>query len=362
MAVQGERGVPRDPYGISERALWLSGPAPSSDIVLSTRVRLARNLRAYLFPPQMEPSDAQRVVEEVERAVPALARADGAGYRLVHLDRLSPLDRQVLVEKHLISPQHARGAPGTAVVLREDEVVSIMVNEEDHVRIQCLLPGFQVERAWELADRIDDVLQESLEFAYDERLGFLTCCPTNVGTGLRASVMMHLPGLMLTGQAGRVFGGLGKVGVVVRGLYGEGTEAKGNIFQVSNQITLGPSERDIVDNLITIARQLMERERSVRERLYREQKEQLEDRVWRAYGLLTHARVMSSDEAIRLLSDVKLGIDLNILPHVRPEVFTELLVATRPAMLQKLAGETLDARQRDLRRAALIRQRLARAA
>lgn len=343
---------------VSARVRWLEGPAPSGDIVLSTRIRLARNLRGYPFPPQLEPKRAGQVVAEVERAVDALPR-DGAGYRVLRLDRVGALDRQVLVEKHLISPQHARGVEGTAVVLREDEVVSVMVNEEDHVRVQCLLPGLQLERAWELADRVDDALQGLLDFAYDERRGFLTTCPTNVGTGLRASVMMHLPGLVMTGQAGRVFNGLSKVGVVVRGLYGEGSEAKGGIFQISNQITLGPSERDIVENLLAVSRQLLERERSARERLYREQKEQLEDRVCRAYGVLTHARIVSSDEAVRLLSDVQLGIDLNILPHLAPEAFTELLVATRPAMLQKLAGEALDPRQRDLRRAALIRQRLA---
>src|SRR5690606_556007 len=239
-----------------------------------------------------------------------------------------------------------------------DETVSIMVNEEDHLRIQVLMPGLQLEEAWRLADAADDALSRVLNFAYSDDQGYLTTCPTNLGTGMRVSVMMHLPGLVLSDQAGRLLGTLPKLGAVVRGMYGEGSEAKGNLFQISNQVTLGQTERDLTENLSSIARQLVERERSARERLYREMRGQLEDRVCRAYGILTNARLISSDEALRLLSDLRLGVDLNILPHVSPQVFSDLVVATRVGFLQKAAARQLAPEERDQRRATLIRQRL----
>ncbi|HEY8449101.1 MAG TPA: protein arginine kinase [Bacillota bacterium] len=338
----------------------MEASGPSADIVLSSRVRLARNLRDFPFPPRLDAEGSREVVAAVAAALTALNRSRERHFELYRLADISALDRQVLVEKHLISPLLAKNEGG-AVILSDDEAVSIMVNEEDHLRIQCLVPGLQLERAWEIADAVDNVLNEVLPFAFSERQGFLTTCPTNLGTGMRASVMMHLPGLVLSEQAGRVLDALAKVGVVVRGIYGEGTQAKGNLFQVSNQVTLGQTEQEIVENLQSVARQLIERERSAREMLYRQWRDHLEDRVCRAYGILMNARVITSEEALKLLSDMRLGIDQKILPHVSPQVFNDLIVATRSGFLQKLAGQELSPAERDRRRAALIRQRLQKA-
>lgn len=346
-----------------ERSKWMEASGPLADIVLSSRVRLARNLRDFPFPSRLGASAGDAVVEAVSKAVPRLneiaAGRPGSDrrYGLYRLSELSSLDRQVLVEKHLISPDLTKNEFG-AVILSNDESVSIMINEEDHLRIQCLMPGLQLDGAWRLADKVDDALGEVVNYAFSDSQGFLTTCPTNLGTGLRASVMMHLPGLVLSKQAPRILGTLPKVGVVVRGFYGEGSQAQGNLFQVSNQITLGQTETDIIDNLSSVVRQLVERERSAREWLARQWKDRLEDRVYRAYGLLTNARVMTSDEALRLLSDLRLGIDLKIIPHVPSQVFNDLIVATRAGFLQKIAGQLLSPDERDRRRAALIRRRI----
>lgn len=340
-----------------ERSKWMEAAGPSGDIVLSSRIRLARNLRDFPFPSRLGADGATAVINEARQVVPKLNEGSNRHYELYRLSELNALDRQVLVEKHLISPLLAKNEHG-AIILSSDEAVSIMINEEDHIRIQCLMPGLQLDGAWELADNVDNTMGQVSEYAYSDRRGFLTTCPTNLGTGLRASVMMHLPGLVHSQQLGRVLSALSKVGVVVRGLYGEGTQAQGNIFQVSNQVTLGQTEADIIENLTSVARQLIERERSAREWLVRQWKDHLEDRVCRAYGILTNARVITSEEALRLLSDLRLGIDQKIIPHVSPQVFNDLIVATRAGFLQKIAGQQLSAAQRDRRRATLIRQRL----
>lgn len=329
----------------------MEGGGPAADIVLSSRVRLARNLEGFPFPPKCERADADRVVEDVVQAVEGL---DGFG--VYRLQEVPALDRQVLVEKHLVSPLLARN-DRAVVALRQDEAVSLMVLEEDHVRLQVLQPGLNLRAAWQLADQVDGALQAGLTWAWDETLGHLTTSPTNVGTGLRASVMVHLPGLVLSGQAQGLMAALAKVGAVARGLYGEGSAALGNIFQVSNQVSLGQSEDEIVDSLESVARQVVDRERASREWLHREMRDKVEDRVARAYGILTNARLLASGEAMELLSDLRLGIDLHVLPHLDPQLFNSLLVEVRPGFLQKLSGEEAVER-RDARRAALIRQRI----
>lgn len=338
------------------RSFWLSGEGPNGDVALSTRVRLARNLAGIPFPSRMDPATSEGMLARVREAVSGLMDA-GAPVAFHLLSELTPLERQALVEKHLISPQHARQGQG-ALVLRGDEAVSIMVNEEDHLRLQCLFPGLQVEKAWSLALQVDEALEQRLEFAFCAQRGYLTACPTNTGTGMRASVMLHLPGLVMSNQAPTLFGALGKVGVAVRGLYGEGSDALGNLFQVSNQTTLGPSEGEIIENLMGITQQVVERERAARKKVHRERKQALEDRVWRAYGILTTARSISSREAMALLSDLRLGIDLQVLPQVEPRVFNELLVQQSPGFLQVVEGHVLPPAQRDARRATLIRQRI----
>lgn len=335
---------------------WL-GEGPNSDIVVSSRIRLARNLADVPFPPAAGKEALLEVLNRVRRAAQHLPEA--RRYQLLELMRLSPLERQVLIEKHLVSPEHVKEPEGRGVILRDDEAVSIMVNEEDHLRLQVLLPGLNLDAAWDLASRLDDSLEQQLDFAFDEKLGFLTACPTNVGSGLRASIMLHLPALVLLNQAGQAFTTLSQFGVVVRGLYGEGTQALGNFFQISNQITLSQSEEDLIANLLALVRQVLEQERTARSRLYQEVGNRLVDMVWRAYGTPTNARILSGDEAMKLLSDVRLGVTLNLLPQVELSTLNRLLILTRPGFIQRVAGQALPAAERDTRRAAIVREELA---
>ncbi len=347
------------PGGINHAmSKWMDGSGPEADIVVSSRIRLARNLTAVPFPNRQSKEQADRVIEQVAAAVERFNRDGPMHLTVYRLRDLTPLERRVLVEKHLISPQHLQSADTGAVVVSQDETLSIMINEEDHLRLQVILSGLQLEPAWEAASRLDDALAETLDFAFREDVGYLTACPTNVGTGMRASVMTHLPALAMTNQLPRVVGAIMKLGLVVRGLYGEGTDAIGNMFQISNQITLGQSEEEIIDNLRNLTVKILQEERTAREDLLHDARYQLEDRVSRAYGLLTHARIMSSQEAMQLLSDVRLGVDLELIRPVPIGILNELLVETRPAYLQSMAGEELGPDERDRRRASLIRQRL----
>ncbi len=336
---------------------WTQGTGPSGDIVISSRVRLARNLTAFPFPNRMNDEQGSEILKLVESGLSTIPSQLGE-FELYLPSRWSSLQRQVLVERHLISPALAGAAEHSALVLSQTGEVSIMINEEDHLRLQCLLPGLQLSEAWERADAVDDALDRQLDFAFDEEWGYLTTCPTNVGTGLRASVMMHLPGLVLTDQHERVFSVLSKVGLVVRGLYGEGSKSEGNLFQVSNQVTLGRSEEDIISNLEELCRRIMSEERSARERILNRRRHELEDKVGRAYGILTNARSMSSQEAMRLLSVLRLGVDLNLISHVEPDFFNSLLIAVKPASLQMKYGSQMGPEERDRKRADLIRQRI----
>lgn len=338
---------------------WMMGGGPDGDIVLSSRIRLARNLEGVPFPNRANAQALDQVVAELRKSVAGLRKGDKHQYLLVEMAKLSPLERHVLVEKHIVSPNLAEEPANRAVIVRDDAAVSIMINEEDHLRIQCLVPGLNLKAASELADRVDDILEAKHTFAYHEQTGYLTACPTNIGTGLRASVMVHLPALVLTRQINQIVSAATQLGLAVRGLYGEGTEAFGNMFQISNQLTLGHSEQEIIDNLQSIAKQIVEQERSARQALVAGSGEALADRVWRAYGILSYARIVSGQEALTLLSEVRLGIDLGIITAVPAEVFNELLVTTRPNFLQKLVGRfDSGAGERDQLRAQLIRERL----
>ncbi len=336
---------------------WMSGHGPSSDVVISTRIRLARNLRGFLFPPVADRETEEAVVASVGEAMSSTGPA-AMDYSLYPLREIEQIDQWVLVEKHLVSPHLVEKDGCTGIILDEDEVISVMINEEDHLRIQCLLPGLELTSALERADRMDDLLASKLPYALHKRYGYLTACPSNLGTGMRGSVMVHLPGLVLTGQMESLMSGLNKVGAVVRGVYGEGSDAQGNLFQISNRASLGSSESEIVDNLYALARELIGRERSAREALLSGDRYEIEDRVYRSYGLLTHARKMDSSEAIGLLSMVRLGSDLNILSTRVGDAFPELMVRMRRASLQRVLGERLDAGDRDVERASFIRKRL----
>ncbi|SFR09375.1 protein arginine kinase [Desulfoscipio geothermicus] len=343
----------------SARSGWMGAGAPEGDIVVSSRIRIARNLHGYSFPHLLDREKAEQVIHAVQLALENGELVKQAGIlEMNRMAELSPVERQILVEKHLISPNLLEEHEKKAVALRDDELVSIMVNEEDHLRIQCLLPGLQLEKAWEMADKIDDGLEKTLDYAFSSKYGYLTACPTNAGTGLRASVMLHLPGLVLVDQIRGVLASISKLGFTVRGLYGEGTEALGNLFQLSNQVTLGHSEEEIISSLNSITGQLLAREREARKALLQQRREQLADRVGRSYGTLMHAHMMSSEEAMRRISDVRLGVDLQMITGIAPEQLTELMVMTRPAYLLKQAQGDLSPAQRDNMRANIIRSKL----
>ncbi len=335
---------------------WIKKTGPENGVVLSSRVRLARNLRDISFPHYAGERQLEEVIRLTEKA---LSRPfPGEVLKLTRLDALDRLDRYVLVEKHLISPDLAKHPAHRGIILNEDECLAIMVNEEDHLRIQAMVSGLQLDKAWELADRADDYLEEVLDYAFDEQRGYHTACPTNVGTGLRASVMVHLPALSMVRQVKKVLAALSHVGLNVRGIYGEGTESAGNLYQISNQVTLGASEEELVAKLVSVTKQVVEQEKSAREALLNESRMQLENKVYRAYGLLTQSRLLTSEEALVLLSDLWLGVEAGIIPVVDLQAVKELLLLIRVAILQQLIGKELDPGERDYYRAMVIREHL----
>jgi protein arginine kinase len=334
---------------------WVSGEGPESEVVLSSRIRLARNLDNFPYPNRASKEEKKKITSKV---VEAADQQDEIKLYYINLAELPELERELLVEKHLISPIHAQEGVEKGVLLDDNERTSIMVNEEDHIRIQVLSPGFQLDQTWEMADKLDDLLESKLNYAFSEKWGYLSSCPTNVGTGLRASVMVHLPALNLTNNIGKMLGAVSKLGLAVRGIYGEGSEAAGNIYQISNQITLGHSETDIIENLKSVTTQIIEQEKKARDRLLQEKEIELRDTISRSYGTLKYAYRISSDEALKLLSNVKLGIDMGILKDVDKKVLSELMVLIRPAHVQKINGKELNSLERDIKRAELIQTRL----
>ncbi|WP_209125293.1 protein arginine kinase [Alkalihalobacillus sp. BA299] len=337
---------------------WMKKDGPDSDIVLSSRIRLARNLRDFTFPILATMEEAKLIVNHISSNLMKSPYYSIGPLELLHMDDLKGNVKKVLVEKHLISPHLSEESKHGAVLLSEQESVSIMINEEDHLRIQCLFSGFQLNEGLVLASGLDDWIEEKLTYAFDEKRGYLTSCPTNVGTGLRASVMMHLPALVMIQQLTKILPAINQLGLVVRGIYGEGSEALGNLFQVSNQMTLGKSEQDIVEDLRGVVMQLIQQERAAREMLIQSSKIQLEDRVFRSFGILSNSRIIESKEAAQRLSEVRLGIDLGLIHGISGNILNELMILTQPGFLQQFAGETLSPNQRDERRAALIRERL----
>lgn len=336
---------------------WMDSDGPDADIVISSRVRVARNLAGMPFPHLLDPQKSMEVIDAVKTAVENKEAAELIGnLEFSLLNDLFPIDRQILVDKHLISPDLLNNFQYKAVAISDDEAVSVMINEEDHLRIQCLLSGLRLKEAWAIVNNVDDGLEKTLDYAFSEKTGYLTSCPTNAGTGLRASVMLHLIGLKITNQLGGVFNAISKLGLTVRGLYGEGTEALGDLFQISNQITLGQSEEEIINNLVSMTRQILTQEQASRQALYRERRAVIEDRVYRAYGILKHARIISLEETMRILSDLRLGIEMKIISGVQDKLLNELMVKIRPAFLIKTAGRELPKNQMDAARAELVRK------
>jgi protein arginine kinase len=334
---------------------WMSG-GTWHPIVISSRVRLARNLAKLPFPGWAKKSERVRILEEIKPEVDTLAPIkDGFSEQL---NELSATEKQVLVERHLISREHAAKGMGSAVVINPQQTISIMINEEDHLRMQAITCGLELEKTFQLIDEIDTALEAQLDFAFDEELGYLTACPTNVGTGMRASAMVHLPGLVLGEQINQVVNSVNKIGLAVRGLYGEGTEAMGNLFQVSNQTTLGEKEDQIIGRLHKVIETLIQRETQARENLMATKRTTLMDQIGRAYGILTHAYSISSKEALNLISVLRLGIDLGFFPEEGRGIVNELLMETQPAHLQNLSQQKLAAEERDHLRADIVRARL----
>jgi protein arginine kinase len=339
---------------------WLDASGPGSPLVLSTRIRLARNLADRHFSPRSTLADRESVLRDVLAAGRETVSLQNA--LVFQMDQLERTDRQLLHERHLVSKElagldeKAVVKPGAALLVQDQ--VGVMLNEEDHLRMQGLRSGFDLEAAYQLVERLDGELGQRLPFAFHPEFGYLTSCPTNAGTGLRASVLIHLPGLVLTKEISKVLQGLGQVGLTSRGLYGEGSDFAGNFFQLSNQTTLGKSEQELLDHLGKMVRQVIEYEEQAREVLLRDVPTIVEDKVWRAYGLLRHARTLSFDETIALLSGVRLGVGLGLIDRVGFYVLNKLLVFTQPAHLAVLEGVRPDDSDLNVRRARYVRSLL----
>jgi len=342
---------------------FLSTPAemarrdgPHIRVVMSSRVRLARNLKSLPFPGWAKKAERVKSLETIRPAVESLPQLNGAFSE--SMDNLSVLDKNLLVERHLISREHAAKSAGSGLVLNQDESLCVMINEEDHLRMQALRPGLQLKQAWQAIDGMDSKLERKLDYAFSQDLGYLTACPTNLGTGIRVSAMLHLPGLVLAEQINQIIQAVNKLGLAVRGLYGEGTEALGNVFQVSNQMTLGESESDIVEKMNKVLAQIIEHEENARSMLLEKKPKAVYNHIGRAYGTLANAHSISSKETMNLLSMMKMGVDLGLFPDVERGLVDELFVITQPAHLQKSHSEKLSAEERDLLRADMLRDRL----
>ena len=339
---------------------WLQLDTDATDhIVISSRIRLARNFDGVLFTNRNDMSSLEKVNSFSRSLLKPLKDVDGHQYSNINLEQLSERERAILVEKHLMSPALEEKLPYRNLVVSDDASIVIMVNEEDHLRIQSMVSGLRLEEAYERILKIDKTIEAKYPYAFDERFGYLTACPTNVGTGLRASVMLHLPALTISGKITRLIRSIIQLGYSVRGLYGEGSEALGNIYQISNQRTMGTSEEDTIEQLTKIVEGIIAEERKSRQLLLHNDKEGLEDVLWRSYGVLQNARRVNGKEALTKLSDIQLGVDLNILPQWGKDSFNELIAITRPNFLSKYAGnDNLTDIERDSYRAKVIRQKL----
>ena len=337
---------------------WLRGSGPMSDVVISSRIRLARNVGGSVFVNRLSPVKRREVERRVRDAIIQSHIAEKLIY--VDLEQATDNDRQLLVERHLISKQHAAAEGARGVAITDDETVSIMVNEEDHLRLQVLRSGFQLDEAWEQIDQLDNTLDEQLEFAFHPRFGYLTACPTNVGTGIRVSVMLHLPAMKLTGEIEKVFRAAKELKLAVRGLYGEGTEATGDFYQVSNQTTLGKDEADIIANFRDrVIPKIIQYEQQARRKLMDERAPAVEDKIFRALGILKSARMLAGEEVLFLLSHLRLGVTMGRIKSADVKLMNELFLMTQQAHLQRMLGKSLEGDARRVARADFVRSKLA---
>jgi len=340
---------------VKQPGAWLK-VGGNTGIIVSSRVRLARNISGRLFPGWAGEEESVRLLHDL---MPPLGRlATCADPIVMEISALNRVEKEILIERHLISRDLAEKGKGSALVLKRDESIAIMVNEEDHIRMQAMSPGLNLQNLWKEIDAVDSEIEADFEYAFSPQLGYLTSCPTNVGTGIRASVMLHLPGLVLMNEINSILKAVNKIGLAVRGLWGEGSDAAGNMFQISNQMTLGETEQAILERLEKIVIEIDEHEKNSRIRLLEQKENQLRDHFGRAIGILTHAHMLNSKETLDMLSALRLGLELGLVSGWQRAMIDELFVLTQPGHLQKLEGKFIGAEKRDLARAKLIRQKL----
>lgn len=346
----GVRGLCASP------AQWLEAKGPQADLVLSSRVRLARNLAGHPFPGRSKEELRERILDLIKPAAQATHYLANAAFFV--LSDLSTLEQQALVERRLASPDLLREDRGSGLLVGSDQSLSLMINEEDHIRLSSLFSGLDLVETFRVADQVDDRLQEQMDFAYSEEWGFLTACPTNVGTGLRASMLLHLPALVLTQRIDAELKNLSSQGMAVRGFYGESSQVSGHLFQIGNRTSLGSTELEIIENVERAGRHLLESEFQAREYLMAQARQETEDKIWRALGILENARVLTSEEFLSLSSAIRMGISMKILKRPSLEDLNRLMVMIQPANLQLYADREMEPRERDIWRAELVREKL----
>ncbi len=336
---------------------WVECNDNIEDIVISSRIRLARNIKATPFPNIISNEEGRNLVTSIEDAFFS-SDSMKENYNCVHLWEMDKVSNISFLEKHLISKKLIENSNKSAFISDKDETVSIMINEEDHIRLQCISSGGDLKDIWSYCEKLDDYLEEKMEYAFDEKLGYLTACPTNLGTGLRASVMMHLPALTFNNEMSGVLNALTQVGMTIRGLYGEGSGAYSNLYQISNQLTLGINEKDILSNLKAVVNQLITQEHLSREQTLKKYNYEIEDKIYRSLGILRYAVTIDIKECLKLLSNVRMGVEMGIIKDVSKGVLNDILVNTQPATLNKKFDTKLAERELNLKRAQYIREKL----
>lgn len=335
---------------------WLDASGSRSDSVISSRVRLARNISGFPFPHKATKEQLASVLRIATDAINASNSLKTSW--IVSMDQLDEIERQFLVERHLISHEHAEKSPTRAIAIGDDEMISVMINEEDHLRLQSIQPGFQAMEAWRVIERVDDEIDQHLQYVFSYEWGYLTACPTNTGTGLRASMLVHLPALVLTKQIDKVIHSITQMGLAVRGFFGEGSDVVGNLFQISNRTALGTSEMDIIETLERVVNQVLDYERKAQDILLRNAKNEIEDKVWRSYGILKYCRKVTWKDVMSFASALRLGISLGMIKDVPIATINKILFVTQPAHLQNRFGRKMDPNERDVVRAEVVRSAL----
>ncbi len=330
---------------------WYEQEGFRDDVVISTRVRLARNVNGYPFPAKLTKEKSKELTDEISKVLVQ----SNYGFEEIDIEALDDIKKNYLIEEYTISRNMLDGKISCKVFTGADGHVSIMANEEDHLRLQCIYSGFEPDKAYDLINKVDNLIGEKLPFAFSEKYGYLTACPTNVGTGMRVSFMVHLPALAMTGHLDDVFAAMGKLGVAVRGVYGEGSKSTGHIYQISNQVTLGLSEQEIIDKLTEVVNQVIAKEKDLRNRVSKENGTAFTDKIMRSYGILKYAELLSSSELLELLSNVRLGVSLGMIDGVKLSQITDIMIKSRPAHIISDEGKVISATERDIKRAKTVK-------